>query len=81
MPQLLLLEAAHANVAVTAFPSSQLSNGSQATVAPVLRHGQKVHANLDLLPSGGTPMGEALWWVMQEMLKLKGEKKNYSYYN
>lgn len=69
------LEASKINVAVTAFPSSQLSNGSYSTVAPVITHGQKVHANLDLVPAGGTPMGEALWWVMQDMLPLSERRK------
>ena len=69
------LEASKINVAVTAFPSSQLPNGSYSTVAPVITHGQKVHANLDLVPAGGTPMGEALWWVMQDMLHLSEKRK------
>jgi cobalamin biosynthesis protein CobT len=69
------LEASKINVAVTAFPSSQLPNGSYSTVAPVIMHGQKVHANLDLVPAGGTPMGEALWWVMQDMLPLNERRK------
>jgi len=69
------LEASKINVAVTAFPSSQLPNGSYSTVAPVMTHGQKVHANLDLVPAGGTPMGEALWWVMQDMLPLSEKRK------
>lgn len=69
------LEASKINVAVTAFPSSQLPNGSYSTVAPVITHGQKVHANLDLVPAGGTPMGEALWWVMQDMLPLSELRK------
>jgi cobalamin biosynthesis protein CobT len=69
------LEASKINVAVTAFPSSQLPNGSYSTVAPVIMHGQKVHANLDLVPAGGTPMGEALWWVMQDMLPLIERRK------
>lgn len=69
------LEASKINVAVTAFPSSQLPNGSYSTVAPVIRHGQKVHASLDLVPAGGTPMGEALWWVMQDMLPLSERRK------
>ncbi|GAB6110471.1 cobaltochelatase CobT-related protein [Desulfomicrobium salsuginis] len=69
------LEASKINVAVTAFPSSQLPNGSYSTVSPVITHGQKVHANLDLVPAGGTPMGEALWWVMQDMLPLNERRK------
>ena len=69
------LEAAKINVAVTAFPSSQLPNGSYSTVAPIIAHGQKVHIGLDLVPAGGTPMGEALWWVMQDMLPLSERRK------
>ncbi|NCD34972.1 MAG: VWA domain-containing protein [Spartobacteria bacterium] len=69
------LEASKINVAVTAFPSSQLPNGSYSTVSPIITHGQKVHANLDLAPVGGTPMGEALWWVMQDMLPLSERRK------
>ena len=69
------LEASKINVAVTAFPSSQLPNGSYSTVSPVITHGQKVQANLDLAPAGGTPMGEALWWVMQNMLPLSERRK------
>ena len=69
------LEASKINVAVTAFPSSQLPNGSYSTVFPVITHGQKVHAGLDLVPAGGTPMGESLWWVMQNMLPLSEKRK------
>jgi cobalamin biosynthesis protein CobT len=69
------LEASKINVAVTAFPSSQLPNGSYSTVAPIIAHGQKVHIGLDLVPAGGTPMGEALWWVMQNMLPLSERRK------
>jgi len=69
------LDASKINVAVTAFPSSQLPSGSYSTVAPIIAHGQKVHTNLDLAPAGGTPMGEALWWVMQDMLPLSERRK------
>ena len=69
------LEAAKINVAVTAFPSSQLPSGSYSTVAPIIAHGQKVHIGLDLTPAGGTPMGEALWWLMQDMLPLSERRK------
>jgi len=69
------LDASKINVAVTAFPSSQLPSGSYSTVAPIIAHGQKVHIGLDLTPAGGTPMGEALWWVMQNMLPLSERRK------
>ena len=69
------LDASKINVAVTAFPSSQLPSGSYSTVAPIIAHGQKVHIGLDLSPAGGTPMGEALWWVMQDMLPLSERRK------
>lgn len=69
------LEASRINIAVTAFPGTQTPDGSYSTIAPVIRHGQKVSPNLDLSPAGGTPMGEALWWVMQEMLPLAEKRK------
>jgi len=69
------LEAPRINVAVTAFPGAQLPNGSYTTVSPIIRHGQKVHTTLDLGPAGGTPMGESLWWVMQDMLLLTEKRK------
>lgn len=69
------LEASRINVAVTAFPGAQLPNGSYTTVSPIIRHGQKVHTSLDLGPAGGTPMGESLWWVMQDMLPLTEKRK------
>lgn len=69
------LEAMGINVAITAFPADQLPDGSYTTVAPMVRHGQRVHASLDLSAAGGTPMGEALWWTMQDMLTLKENRK------
>lgn len=69
------LEAMGINVAITAFPADQLPDGSYTTVAPMVRHGQRVHASLDLSAAGGTPMGEALWWTMQDMLNLKENRK------
>jgi cobalamin biosynthesis protein CobT len=69
------LEASRINVAVTAFPGAQLPNGSYTTLSSIIRHGQKVHTSLDLGPAGGTPMGESLWWVMQNMLPLSEKRK------
>jgi cobalamin biosynthesis protein CobT len=69
------LETMGINVAITAFPADQLPDGSYTTVAPMVRHGQRVHECLDLSAAGGTPMGEALWWAMQDMLTLKENRK------
>ena len=69
------LYASRINVAVTAFPGNLGSTGSYATVSPIIRHGQKVHADLDLIPSGSTPLGEALWWVMQDMVPVRQRRK------
>lgn len=69
------LQAMSINVAITAFPADYLPDGSYLTVAPIVRHGQQLHARLDLSAAGGTPMGEALWWTMQDMLTLPENRK------
>lgn len=55
------------NVGVTAFPGPGLPD-TRFTVTPVLRHGEKMHTQFGLHCTGSTPMGEALWWVMQQMI-------------
>ncbi len=61
------------NVAVSAFPAGSAHDG--VTVAPLIKHGEKVHANLDILAEGYTPLAQALWWVLQQMMLLKEERK------
>ncbi len=61
------------NVAVSAFPAGSAHDG--VTVAPLIAHGQRVHANLDILAEGYTPLAQALWWVLQQMVLLKEERK------
>lgn len=68
------LESIGVNVAVTAFPASPTGE-HRATVGPIVRHGQRVHPRLGLTASGSTPLGEALWWVMQDMLPLREPRK------
>ena len=63
------------NVAITAFPGACLPDGSFCSVAPIVRHGQQVHSRLNLDPDGSTPMAEALWWTMQNMLGLRENRK------
>lgn len=61
------------NVGVTAFPGSDTRLG--ITVAPILRHGERVHHKFSMSGTGFTPLAEALWWVMQRMCPLKEERK------
>ncbi|WP_246299112.1 cobaltochelatase CobT-related protein [Desulfolutivibrio sulfodismutans] len=61
------------NVAVSAFPAGTAHDG--VTVAPLIKHGEKVHAELDILAEGYTPLAQALWWVLQQMVLLKEDRK------
>jgi len=61
------------NVAVSAFPAGSAHDG--VTVAPLIAHGQRVHANLEILAEGYTPLAQALWWVLQQMVLLKEDRK------
>lgn len=59
------------NPAVTVFPA-YLKDDS---VHPLVAHGQRVGNNFGFSASGDTPLGPAVWWVMQRMVKLKEERK------
>lgn len=66
------------NVAVTAFPGNPMWEGSRRswnTVAPILKHGERMHGEFSLASYGDTPLGEALWWAMQQMQPLKEPRK------
>jgi cobalamin biosynthesis protein CobT len=59
---------------ITAFPAGS-TPGSQFTVFPLLKPDQKLHTNFLLDPSGNTPMGESIWWVLQQAYPLKETRK------
>ena len=61
------------NTAVTAFNGNY--RGDVGLVYPLLKHGHPVHARFNLMPSGGTPLAPALWWVMQQLLFAKERRK------
>ena len=63
------------SVGVTAFPADPVLNRVCASVCPMLKHGQTMHQNFCLRPSGSTPMGEAIWWVLGQCLSLKENRK------
>lgn len=50
------------SVGITAFPGSE-----PGTVVPLLRHGERSGQYQDVGANGMTPMGEALWWVLQHL--------------
>ena len=68
------------NVGVTAFPAGPPKDGGNGndrgpTVCPVLKHGERMHAEFALSATGCTPLGEALWWVLQQMQPLSESRK------
>jgi len=66
------------NVAASTFPGNPLWDGSRriwSTVAPILKHGERMHREFSLASCGDTPLGEALWWVMQQMQPLQETRK------
>ena len=63
------------SVGVTVFPADAKMNQVCASICPVLRHGQSLHTNFNLRPSGSTPMGEAIWWCLAQCYGLKENRK------
>lgn len=61
------------NMGVTAFPS--VATTPSPTVSPLVLHGEKVHDKFQLTAQGGTPLAEALWWVLQRMCPLREQRK------
>ncbi|MEF2144164.1 MAG: VWA domain-containing protein [Desulfovibrionaceae bacterium] len=68
------------NVGVTAFPAGSPTDGGNGndqgpTVCPILRHGERMHPNFAVSATGCTPLGEALWWVLQQIQPLPENRK------
>ena len=59
---------------ITAFPADTVPD-SKFSVYPLLRHDQKLHTNFLIDPCGNTPMGESIWWVLQQAYPLKETRK------
>lgn len=69
-----------AGVAVTSFPNGLYEHGGKddphwATVGSILAHRQKLHSRFKVSANGGTPMAEAVWWIIQQMCLLKKSRK------
>ncbi|XPV75779.1 MAG: VWA domain-containing protein [Desulfovibrio sp.] len=67
------------NVGVTVFPSKSFHEEDgvyhRGSVCPVVYHGDSVHNRFLMKAGGSTPMGEALWWVLQRMIHLSESRK------
>ena len=68
------------SIGVTAFPGEMIHDtqerqGHWNTVAPILRHNERLHAAFAMNANGGTPMDAALWWALQQMYPLPEPRK------
>lgn len=68
------------SVGVTSFPANRpringRTNYDLEAVCPIVRHGERIHSRFHTKASGCTPMGEAIWWILQEMLPLMESRK------
>ena len=68
------------NVGVTAFPAGTPTDGGNGndrgpTVCSILKHNERMHAGFAVSATGCTPLGEALWWVLQQMQPLPEPRK------
>ncbi len=68
------LTKANIPVAITAF-SGRPDPSNAATVTPILKPGQRVRELGMVDAIGNTPLGEALWWVLQRLVQRREERK------
>ena len=61
-------------VAITAFPGLQNASG-MPTVSPILKLGERIGDARTVEAIGGTPLGEALWWVLQRLVPQREARK------
>jgi hypothetical protein len=68
------------SVGVTAFPAGSPTDGGngndqRATICPILAHGERMHDKFAVSATGCTPLGEALWWTLQQVVPLPEPRK------
>jgi cobaltochelatase CobT len=61
-------------VAITAF-AGRPDPSNAASVTPILKPGQRVRELGMVDAIGNTPLGEALWWVLQRLVQRREERK------
>ena len=65
------LEAVHGiSVGISVFPADR-----RGGIYPIVPHGKPVHNKFTMVASGKTPLAEALWWTMQNMILLPQPRK------
>jgi len=60
------------NLGISAFPGR---NGAYHSYTSLVRHGQRRGNDIGLTADGGTPLGEALWGVANQMIPLSESRK------
>ena len=60
------------SLGITSFPAYR---DGKIGVFPLVKHGQKMTDRMQMQAHGGTPLAEALWWVMRQMLILRETRK------
>lgn len=68
------------SLAISAFPGGQryfrdMDSPGWQTVMPLISWHDKLHARFDVPCQGGTPLAEALWWVLQDMQFVRESRK------
>ena len=63
------------SVGASVFPAESGADISRSSVAPILRHGERLHSHFAVNASGGTPLAESLWWLLPVMAHQKEDRK------
>ena len=61
------------SVAISVFPADTTT--AQPTVCPLVRYGERVTNKLSVQSGGSTPLTEALWWVVKQLIPQKEPRK------
>ena len=61
------------SVAISVFPADHTTD--QPTVCPLVRYGERVTSKLSVHTGGSTPLTEALWWVVKQLIPQSEPRK------
>ncbi len=63
------------SVGLSAFPVCHPGDGDQPGVTTLIKHGQTAPRYLDFNASGGTPLAEALWFVLPKLMRQRCSRR------